>query len=137
MKVLDGLAVTLAKADTHDHELDNFERRAKSSNKAEDYFLIAKIYKNRGDPDMALENYNHAALLDNKNFLILKEYGLYLQQANLTQRATASLEQAYRINDKDEQVNAALTQLGVVVGPSIKERNELAHRRFRRGRSHR
>ena len=61
-----------------------------------------------------------------KDFLLLKDYGLYLQQVGQGQRATTSLSQAYRLNDKDEQVNAALTQLGVVVGPSLKERNELA-----------
>jgi Tfp pilus assembly protein PilF len=126
VKVLDGLAMTVAKADTHDHELNAFEQKAKSSNKAEDYFLIAKIYKYRGDADMALENYQHAVLLDNQSFPILKEYGLYLQQAHQNERATAALEQAYRINDKDQQVNAALTNMGIVVGPSLKERNELA-----------
>lgn len=125
-KILDGFATTVAKSDAHDQELDTLERKAKASNKAEDYFLIAKIYRKRGDADMALENYNHAVLLDNKSFPILKEYGLYLQECRLNDRAIASLEQAYRINDKDNEVNAALTNLGVVVGPSIKERNELA-----------
>jgi Tfp pilus assembly protein PilF len=126
VKVLDGLAMTVAKADTHDQQLNAFEQKAKSSNKAEDYFLVAKIYKYRGDADMALENYQHAVLLDNQNFPILKEYGMFLKQVHQNQKATAALEQAYRLNDKDEQVNGALTELGIVVGPSLKERNELA-----------
>jgi hypothetical protein len=75
---------------------------------------------------MALDNYNHAALLDNKEFAILKEYGLYLQQVGQGKRAVVALSQAYRINDKDEQVNGALVQLGIVPGPSLKEQSELA-----------
>ena len=126
MKVLDGFARTVAKSDTHDAELNQLERQAKTSQQSEGFFLLAKIFRYRGDADLALENYQHATLLDNKNFPLLKEYGLYLQQLNQTQRAEATLAQAYRVNDKDPQVVTALRQLGVVPGPSLKERDELA-----------
>lgn len=126
LKVLDGLAVTVAKADTHDTQLNAFEAQAKKSQKAEDFFLLAKIYRYRRDADMALENYQHATLLDNKNFPILKEYGFYLQQAGQTHQSIAVLSQAYRVNWQDEQVNGALRQMGVVPGPSLKEKDELA-----------
>jgi tetratricopeptide (TPR) repeat protein len=125
-KALDGLAITVAKADTHDTQINAFEKQAKTSRKAEDYFLLAKIFRYRQDADMALENYNHAILLDNRNFPMLKEYGLYLLQLNQSQRAMSTLSQAYRVNDKDEQVIGALRQLGVVPGPSLKEQDELA-----------
>src|SRR5207302_10435917 len=89
LKVLDGLAMTAGnpKADPHDNQLNQFERQAKSSQKAEDFYLLAKIYRNRGDADMALENYQHSVLLDNKYFPALKEYGLFLQQVGQNQRA--------------------------------------------------
>src|SRR2546421_3144317 len=125
-KALDGLAITVAKSDPHDTQINAFEKQAKTSRKAEDFFLLAKIFRYRQDADMALENYNHAALLDNKNFAILKEYGLYLLQLNQSPRALSTLSQAYRVNDKDEQVIGALRQLGVVPGPSLKEQAELA-----------
>jgi hypothetical protein len=75
---------------------------------------------------MALENYQHASLLDAQNFPVLKEYGLYLQQVGQTQRAQAALSQAYRIDNTDAQVNDSLRQMGIVPGPSLKERDELA-----------
>jgi tetratricopeptide (TPR) repeat protein len=128
VKTLDGLAMTVGnpKADPHDIQLNQFERQAKASQKPEDFFLLAKIYRYRGDADMALENYQHAVLLDNKNFPALKEYGLYLQQIGQSQRAASTLSQAYRVNDKDEQVVTALRQLGVIPGPSLKEQSQLA-----------
>jgi tetratricopeptide (TPR) repeat protein len=128
LKVIDGLAMTVgnAKADPHDTQLNLFERQARASQKAEDFYLLAKIYRNRGDADLTLENYQHAVLLDNHYFPALKEYGLFLQQAGLNQRAITALSQAYRVNDKDEQVIGALRMLGVIPGPSIKETSELA-----------
>jgi len=126
LKILGGLAMTVAKSDPHDTQLNQFEHQAKASQKSEDFFLLAKIYRYRRDPDLALENYQHGALLDNKNFPLLKEYGLYLRQLGQNQRAAAALSQAYRVNEKDEEVNAALRQLGVVPGPSLKDRSALA-----------
>jgi tetratricopeptide (TPR) repeat protein len=126
MKILDGLARTTAKADPHDTLLNQFERQAKSSQKAEDFFLLAKIYRYRSDFDMSLDNYQHGALIDNKYFPLLKEYGLFLQQVGQQQRAVAALSQAYRVNDKDEEVVGALRQMGVVPGPSLKETTQLA-----------
>lgn len=125
-KILDGLAIAVARHDTHDTNLNLFERQAKESQKAEDFYVLAKIYRYRGDADMALDNYQHAVLLDNKNFPLLKEYGLYQKQTGQTQRAAATLSQAYRVNDKDQQVIDALRELDVVPGPSLKEQNELA-----------
>ena len=75
---------------------------------------------------MALENYQRASNLDVRNFDILKEYGLYLQQAGQRQQAINILERAYRVNTQDQQVAAALRQNGIVPGPSLKEKNELA-----------
>jgi tetratricopeptide (TPR) repeat protein len=128
LKVIDGLAMCVGniKADPHDTQLNLFERQAKSSQKAEDFYLLAKIYRNRGDADLTLENYQHAVLLDNHYFPALKDYGLFLQQAGLNQRAITALSQAYRVNDKDEQVIGALRMLGVISGPSLKETSELA-----------
>jgi tetratricopeptide (TPR) repeat protein len=125
-KILEGVAMTVAKSDPHDTQLNQFEHQAKASQRPEDFFLLGKIYRYRRDPDLALENYQHGALLDNKNFPLLKEYGLYLHQLGQNQRAAATLSQAYRVNEKDEEVNSALRQLGVVPGPSLKDQSALA-----------
>jgi tetratricopeptide (TPR) repeat protein len=125
-KILEGLAMTVAKSDPHDTQLNQFEHQAKASQRSEDFFVLAKIYRYRRDPDLALENYQHGALLDNKNFPLLKEYGLYLRQLGQNQRAAQTLSQAYRVNEKDEEVNSALRQLGVVPGPSLKDQSALA-----------
>ena len=126
LKVVDGLAVTVAKSDPHDTQINTIESQAKTTQRAEDYFLLAKIYKYRGDPDMAMENYQHALLLDGRSFAILKEYGLYLEQLKQKPRAIATLEQAYRLKADDQQVTDALRRMGIIPGPSIKDENQLA-----------
>ena len=124
--MLDALAITVAKNDSRDAQLNILEKKAKQDQKAEDFLLLGKIFRYRGDPDSALSEYQHAALLDNKNFDVLKEYGTYQQQVGQTQQAVSTLSQAYRINDQDTEVIASLRQLGVVPGPSLKEKAELA-----------
>src|SRR2546421_2338860 len=62
-KILEGLGMTVAKSDPHDTQLNQFEHQAKASQRSEDFFVLAKIYRYRRDPDLALENYQHGALL--------------------------------------------------------------------------
>ena len=125
LKLIDGLAITIAKCDARDSEMDALQAKARKTQSAWDYFLLAKISRYSSDADAALEQYNHSALLDNHNFPILKEYGLYLQQLNQSARARAVLWQAYALNQDDAQVATALRQDGVVPGPSLKDKSDL------------
>ncbi|HSI36728.1 MAG: tetratricopeptide repeat protein [Phycisphaerae bacterium] len=127
-KALDGLAQAIVKADEQDLEVNKIEqaaRNAKGTQAGREYIVLAKVYRYRGLPDMALDYYNRACLSDNKNFGYLKEYGLYAEQLQQQAKAEQSLRQAYAINNGDADVSAALKRLGVVPGPSLLAKDEL------------
>ena len=123
---LDGLANVVAKHDPKDVELDLLENKAKSGKVAENWFVVAKVYRLRGDVDSALDAYNRAALMDQKDFGIMKEYALYLEQVGQIPRATQSLRKAYALNNTDPEVNAALRRVGIVPGPAVNSQTQLA-----------
>lgn len=128
MKAYEGLAQAIVRSDDADQEVNRVEqaaRNAKGAAAGQEYFVLAKIYRYRRLPDMALDFYNRACLADNKNFEFLKENGLYLEQLQQKQVAEQALRQAYAIDQKDSEVNAALARLGVVVGPSLKNKDDL------------
>lgn len=119
--MLETMAKSIAKNDSNDAELNSLEARAKQSNSAEDWFLVAKVYRLRGDADRAMDAYRRAAKWDTESFVIRKEFGLYLLEP-LNQRKDAEyfLRQAYRINSWDSSVNGALEKLGVVPLPEAR-----------------
>ena len=88
--------------------------------------MLGKIYEDRGDPDSALDAFNRAVLLNPKDFIAAKQYGLYLEQVGQKQKAVYSLKKAYNLNPNDEQVNSALARLNVVPGPGLKAEDDLA-----------
>src|SRR5205085_10808157 len=92
---------------------------------AEQKFITAKVYRNLGDADLALTNYQQANQLDPNDFAIAKEYGLYLVSTGQPESARPVLKRAYAMNSKDEEVASALRKMNVVPGPSLKEQNEL------------
>ncbi len=59
-----------------------------------------------------------------KDFTLLKEYGLYLEQLGQNQKAETVLRQAYSRDSQDDQVNAALRRVGVVPGPSVRTESQ-------------
>ncbi|HYE21619.1 MAG TPA: hypothetical protein VEA69_24450 [Tepidisphaeraceae bacterium] len=127
-KALDGLAQAIVKADEQDLEVNKIEqaaRNAKGTQAGREYIVLAKVYRYRGLPDMALDYYNRACLSDNRNFGYLKEYGLYAEQLQQQAKAEQSLRQAYAINGRDAEVSEALKRLGVVPGPSLLAKDEL------------
>jgi tetratricopeptide (TPR) repeat protein len=119
LKVLDGLAASIAKSDTRDNDIDAIKARIKDNSTAEDYLLLAKINRKSGDADAALENYSTAMMREPRNFDIAKEYGLYLEQLGQTQQAESILSRAYQLRSSDKQVADALRRLGIVPGPSL------------------
>jgi len=123
-RTLDGLAGAIAKSG--DVEIDAAAQAATSGANGEGYFLLAKVHRNLGDADSALDAYNRAALMGPKDFFVMKDYGLFLEQLKQNQQAEKMLRRAYSLNAKDADVVAALRRIGVVPGPSLYEANALA-----------
>jgi Tfp pilus assembly protein PilF len=125
LTVIDTFASSLARYDVQEVELNRLEKQFKDSQKAEDWFLVAKVYRLKGDADRAIDSYRRAARWDNWNFPIRKEFGLYLlEPLGQTRDAEYWLRQAYHIDPNDEQVNAGLAKLGIVPAPSLKAKDE-------------
>jgi tetratricopeptide (TPR) repeat protein len=128
-KALDGLAQAIVKSDAADLEVYKVEEAARSTKgpaAAREYFVLAKVYRYRKLPDMALDFYNRATLEDPKNFAFAKEYGLYCEQLQQTAKAQEMLRQAYGLNQRDPEVVAALQRMGTVPGPSLRSKADLA-----------
>lgn len=119
------LAACISKSDNRDAETNLIEQQAKSANKAQDWLLLANVHRNRGDADSALDAYNRAALSDPKDFVVVKEFGLYLEQVGQEQRASQQLRRAYTLKQNDEQVNDALRRMNIVPGPGLKDERAL------------
>lgn len=124
-RIINGLGRAIARSDMRDLETDAAVRDAETKGGAENWFIVAKIHAFRGDADSAIDAYNRAALLEPQNFMILRDYGLYLEQVGQTRQAEVPLRRAYALNNRDEQVTLALRRLGVVPGPSLKSEREL------------
>lgn len=123
---MNGYASAIAKSDSREVETNAVVQKAHSTAKANDWFLVAKVYAYRGDPDNAIEAYTRAEQIDPNNFFIAKERGLYLEQLNQQAKAEPSLRRAYAIQQDDEEVVAALRRMGIVPGLSLKAENALA-----------
>jgi tetratricopeptide (TPR) repeat protein len=123
--ILIGLASAMAKCDQRDIETNAIQRQAESKGTADNWFVLAKVFEDRGDADSAIDAYNRAALLEPNNFLVQKHYGIFLARVGQTQRAEGPLRRAYSLNNQDEEVAAALRKIGVVPGPSLKDKDQL------------
>ena len=64
--------------------------------------------------------------LDRNNFYVIKEYGLYLERLGQADKSLPLLKRAYTMDPQDAEVQAGLRRLGLVPGPSLKDRNALA-----------
>jgi Tfp pilus assembly protein PilF len=132
-KVLDGLASAIASSDTRDSETNAAESKARASQSADDYLLLAKVYVNRRDADSAIDAYDRATMIDPESFYIAREYGLYLEHMGQNDKAALPLRRAYAIDNSDPQVSDALRRIGIVPGPSIKDEDALAKPLIPRG----
>lgn len=132
-RVIDGFAQAIAGSDQRHVELERLETEARGKSSAELYLILAKSYRYGGDPDTALNRYSQAALMAPDNSEILKEYGLYLEQIGQTEMALTPLRRSNALNPEDMEVADALRRHGIVPGPSLKERNELAKPRMPSG----
>lgn len=128
LKALEGLAQAITKSDESDLEVNKVEEAARNRTgpqAAREFFVLGKVYRYRKLPDMAIDYYNRAVLNDPKNFAYAKEYGLYCEQLQQVDRAREALRQAFAVNPNDKEVNDALHRLGIVLGPSLKDRADL------------
>jgi Flp pilus assembly protein TadD len=123
LKVLDGLAESLALSGDPQAETEAVAQGATSPEK---YFLLAKVQRKLGDADAAVAAYRQAAMLDRQDFDISKEYSLYLMKLQDVRDADPELRHAYTLNDKDNDVNNALREIGVIPGPGLKPETALA-----------
>jgi tetratricopeptide (TPR) repeat protein len=132
-RAIDSLATAISKSQSQHEETTSLEQKCAGKANVEDQWLLAKVYRYTGDADAAIEAYNKAVRIDPDNFTIAKEAGLYEQSLGQTQGATYALKKAYAINPNDQQVNDALRNQGVVVGPSLKDERDLAQPAIPRG----
>jgi len=130
LRIVNGLGRSIARSDERDVQTNaavaDAEKQGGGRHSADGWFAVAKIYAFRGDADSAIEAYSRAALKAPRDFLIQKDYGLYLIQIGQQQKALAPLRKAYTVNSRDQQVNDALRGMGVVPGPSLKPQSALA-----------
>jgi tetratricopeptide (TPR) repeat protein len=124
-KIIDGLARAVAQSPNRHTELAALEEAARGKSNAEDYIILAKASHYAGDPDGAMEHYNHAALLAPDDFQVQKQHGLYLDSLGQS-TATTPLRRANALNPEDAEVASALRKYGVIPGPSLKQPHELA-----------
>lgn len=122
-KVIVALARVVAGQSDRSGDLAALEAQPRT---AENALLLAEIYRQTGDADNAMTRFEQAQQIDPQNPQIAKEYGLYLEQLGQTARADRQLRRAYTLNDKDEEVAAALRRMGIVPGPSLKSEDALA-----------
>jgi tetratricopeptide (TPR) repeat protein len=124
VKIIDALAQTMAKG--YDRTLQDSGSPNRPQT-AENKYIQAKAFAYLGDADSAIDAYNKAVLLDRKDFAIAKDFGLYLEKIpGMRNDASRQLKRAYQLNQKDQEVVAALRRVGVVPGPSLKEQDQLA-----------
>ena len=119
----DRLAHIVAANDPTGSETDLLVQTAAQSHQSEDYRLVGRVFRFRGDADSALENYRRAVQIEPENFAAQRELGLYLEALSQNQEAAQVLRDAYRLNQTDVLVNNALRRIGMEPGPEL-----LAHR---------
>ena len=121
------LSLVVALKDPSNVETDLIIKEAHDGQSASDYQMLGRIFRYRGDADTAIENYRQAISLDPENFGAAKEFGIYLVSLSQNQDATVVLRDAYRLNQNDSELNAALQKIGMVPGPDLMAASETAH----------
>ena len=127
-QVLDAYGASVARNDETETEVNALKKRSEGSTSGEEWFILAKAFRIRGDADRAIDAYNRAARVAEENFAIRKEFGLYLlDPLAQNQEAEYWLRMANRLQPSDEQVNAGLAKLGVTVSASSRNREPIPH----------
>lgn len=122
--LIDALSGALAEHDVDGSQLAQIDKVSKGD--ATLKLLVAMTHAKAGRPDNAIATFEEASTLDRQNPEIAKQYGLYLESLQQQEAATKVLRRAYALNTTDEAVAAALTRLGIIPGPSLLSRIDLA-----------
>lgn len=122
--VMNSLAGCIRNSDQNHLEQDLLTRLAADlkvdrRERAENYFLLAKIERFRGDADSALQSYYKASELDQDDFWIQKEAGLYMLQLGKTKTAVKPIQRANQLGSRDSEVLAAMRQLKLSPPPTL------------------
>jgi len=127
-QVLDAYGASVARNDENEAEISALTKRAQGSTTGEEWFILAKAFRLRGDADRAIDAYTRAARVAGENFYIRKEFGLYLlDPLAQNQEAEYWLRMANKLQPFDAQVNAGLAKLGVTVTASSRSREPIPH----------
>jgi Tfp pilus assembly protein PilF len=100
----DGLEQKLLEEQGQDTHLETAQR-------AEAYFLLAKICRYRHDADSALKDYYVASEWDQKDFWLQKEAGLYMYQMGKIHTPVDRLRRAIAMESRDQEVRTAMQAL--------------------------
>src|SRR5437764_4217283 len=121
-QIQDAYGASIARHDENESEVNAVIKRAQGSTSGEEWFILAKAFRLRGDADRAVDAYTRAARVAGDDFLIRREFGLYLLDP-LGQNKDAEywLRLAYKLDQRDAAVNEGLAKLGVT--PSSISRN--------------
>lgn len=124
--VMNSLAGCIRRSDQNHLEQELLTRQAadmklNSHERAENYFLLAKIERFRGDADSALTAYFKASELDRDDFWAQKEAGMYMLQLGKTKTAVKPIQRANQLGSRDQEVLAAMRQLKLEPPPSLTE----------------
>jgi tetratricopeptide (TPR) repeat protein len=125
MTVIDALAECVNQAPSREQEVAALEDSANTSQRANDWFVVARTHAMTGDADSAIDAYSRAVLAGPKDKQITRSYALYLEKIGQTRRAEPVLRRAYQLNPQDAEVADALRRVGVVPGPSLLEEQKL------------
>jgi tetratricopeptide (TPR) repeat protein len=125
-QVLDGYGASVARHDENESEINALIKRASGSSSGEEWFILAKAFRLRGDADRSVDAYTRAARVAGDDFFIRREFGLYLLDP-LAQNKDAEywLRLAYKLEQRDEAVNAGLAKLGVTITASSRNREPM------------
>lgn len=122
--LIDGLSSVLAEHDLDGSQLAQIDKVSKGDPDLK--LLVAMTHAKAGRPDNAIATFEAAVTLDRQHPEVAKQFGLYLESLQQEEAATTVLRRAYALNTTDEEVAAALTRLGIVPGPSLLSRIDLA-----------
>lgn len=122
--LVDALSEALAEYDADGSQLAQIEKVSKGDQTLK--LLIAMTYAKGGRPDNAIAAFEGAMALDRQNPEVAKQFGLYLESLEQDEAATKVLRRAYALDTTEEEVAAALLRLGIVPGPSLVSRLDLA-----------
>ncbi len=122
--IVDEFARTLAAADIDGSMIAGID--AKSKGDVTRKIVVAKAQAASGKPDAAIAAFQEARRLDKEDLYVARSFGLYLESIRQDVAAEEMLTQAYRIDPSDNEVAAGLVRLGIVPGPAILSRNQLA-----------